>query len=432
MSNRTLLALTWLAVLALVVALLGASQAAGVAAQGDDTPTPMATDTPAATGTPTATDTPTPTLTLTATATDTPTVTPMATASTTATFTPTATATATATLAHTATPSATPTPFILYAPYMVRVHPDAPTVYFLNVALTLQGQLELVWRGERPAHTTYVYQALGGDQSDMRVIATLPGDVFEYTLPAPDGASVYQVVRIGTYGMSTSPQAGILYIAPTPTATPMPTLLPNTGEIHGQLWMMRDASGARNARVELHKFDGQTTVVVAEALTYAGDPPWDRGKYVFRNVPVPGPNQYYQVVYPNAERSPSLLGAWFGARIRAFAPGQQVHGGSPIIAGATLQAPNDNASMAAPVTFSWSYPDWIHPRPRYRLLLYDVADPSRSWLTADLGAATSYKLSRLPSGMQRGRPYAWTVVIDYQELTGSYGVAFETRRITFR
>ena len=161
------------------------------------------------------------------------------------------------------------------------------------------------------------------------------------------------------------------------------------------------------------------------------------GKYLFPNVATLHSPDNYVVGYLNGINggntdNPNYLLYWRSFFITSYSMGTAANGGSFDIADIKLTSPLDNASKAAPTTFSWAN--------------RSVAGDSYSWAIATLPAessyemchsaaltATNYELNQRTYGeciLQIATAYGWYVYVGKAD-GSAYGQSHDYRTITF-
>jgi hypothetical protein len=138
----------------------------------------------------------------------------------------------------------------------------------------------------------------------------------------------------------------------TPTPTPMPTSATGSG-ISGKV--SYNGIGIGNITVRLVRCVLQSnSCTIAQTITTNAS-----GNYLFTGVPALRTPEVYFVGYQNGldggnTDNPNYLAYWRSFNITSYAAGASADGGSFDIADIKLTAPASNASLGAPITFSWS------------------------------------------------------------------------------
>jgi hypothetical protein len=188
--------------------------------------------------------------------------------------------------------------------------------------------------------------------------------------------------------------------------------------IYGQVTY--EGAPASGVGLNLRFFNGSTWSTVATTTT-GGD-----GGYDFVGVSSLSSGQTYYVRYDNSGMGDNYLWNWLGPDITSYTAGSVVHGGDFDIANVSLVEPPHDVTRALPITFRWARREL--PGDTYRLRFYDP-DISFDWTSNDLGDTDSYTLESLPSGMEYGHPYRWTVWVYHGSY--SFGLAYYYSLITF-
>lgn len=366
---------------------------------------------------------------------ETTTVTPTPSATPTAlSVTPDAPLTVTLTATPTPSPSSTPADHHVYLPYVEHIAPGAPGSLSLWLDAAYMSRVYAVWTPADRALFYWVQRSTDPDFRNAEILAVVsPGLTLEYVgLPVPPNQRYYYAVAaVNAWGLTRSNAVSVLFeITPTPTPSPTPF-----NEISGQL-RSDCCTFVQGVTVQLARVEGGRMTIVAETVTSSTSVHVEQGRFFFQNLPPLAPGQYYQVVFPNAERRPDLVSLWYGMRLPE--PGRSGGGGlGYTIGNVYLDEPAPNAALRLPVTFTGHIPS-IYGR-GYRVLIREVGPNPRGWITGDVvprgDGGFGITLDRLASGMEYGREYEWTFLINYNayaQIEDDYGFAFETRRITFR
>jgi hypothetical protein len=187
--------------------------------------------------------------------------------------------------------------------------------------------------------------------------------------------------------------------------------------------------------------NGESAIGVPLSLRFYNGSAWstleettsgESGFYSFPDAPSLGANQRYYVRFINNASTPipGCLWFWGTKTLTTYYSGGEVNIGTFDIADIALVSPEHGWAGSLPVQFNWT------PRPStttdsYEFDLYDANNSSGpSWYTnPPLGYVSTYRLSALPANFEFNVPYAWEVWVYAPD--GSYGVSYQTNRITF-
>ncbi|MCX6032104.1 MAG: S8 family serine peptidase [Chloroflexi bacterium] len=377
-------------------------------------PTPPATCTATSSPTTTSTLSATPSVTPTATATPSPTSTATPTPSATPSPTPSPTPTATSTPSATPTPTYTPTNTPTGAPQdgnwtgmtdqgrafsfpvsgggtwisQLVLHVNAGGAcgissvdhYFYSIAITGGG-----------FHATSMESEIAGSFADATTVVGVYKSVISNSLTG------CRATRTGTW---TATWDG-----------------PASQGIYGRVTYL--GSAAAGIPLQLRYFSGSSWSTQATTTTDSD------GRYSFQGVPSLAPGASYYVLFGRNTANANWVSFWVNPDITNYAAGSAVLGGNFDLANIVLSSPANGYSSALPVTFQWVKRSI--PGDTYRWLMFDP-DTGDGWITNDLGSASSFTLTALPSGATYGKQYGWWVRA-YQG-PYSYGYSFEARGFT--
>ncbi len=213
-----------------------------------------------------------------------------------------------------------------------------------------------------------------------------------------------------------------------------PSTVP-TGSISGSLSETGSSDALNNSFIFLTytPAGGQMETV---DLTF---PDWD-GNYVFENVGPLSPGDQYQVWYLNDGSDPDRLSAWVGPVVNSFYDGQYLTGMDFEVKNVELLAPEHDANMPFPVTFSWG--DRGLSGYRYHYCIYDTHTLD-TVCTVDALSGTSIEieasdLQNIPNSdftLVYGRRYGWYVVVVGPTYDGAtfadLGYSYYAHAVTF-
>jgi hypothetical protein len=131
------------------------------------------------------------------------------------------------------------------------------------------------------------------------------------------------------------------------------------------------------------------------------------------------------VRYGTNTSNPNYVSDWWLPDIVSYAAGQSVAGGDFDLANIPLVSPADDYSSRLPITFQWTKRGVGGDT--YRFLFF-APNTANAWSSVDLGSASSFTMTSLPSGASTGTLYGWYVRAHQGE--ESYGDSFEARAFT--
>jgi len=149
------------------------------------------------------------------------------------------------------------------------------------------------------------------------------------------------------------------------------------------------------------------------------------GRYRFQGVPSLASGAKYSVLFGRNTTNSDWVSFWVNPDITDYTAGSAVLGGNFDLANIALSSPAHGYSTVLPISFQWAKRSVSGDT--YRWLMFDP-DTDDSWITSDLGPASSFALTALPSGATYGKLYGWWVRA-YQG-ANSYGYSFEARGFT--
>jgi hypothetical protein len=172
----------------------------------------------------------------------------------------------------------------------------------------------------------------------------------------------------------------------------------------------------------LRYWDGSAYVTSKQTKVQAN------GSYIFTGVS-PTASEYYYVRYSNSTgggnvQNSSYLWNWASYSI-SYNSGASMAGGDFDIADVALLTPDNHASLALPVTFTWTRRA-ATPGDSYSV---GFEDTTNSWESSAVGYENNLTLSGIASDMSYGTFYTWYVFVNGP--WGDYGISFGDRQIAF-
>ena len=299
---------------------------------------------------------------------------------------------------------------------------EAATHIVVNNTGTGDVEATIIWSGRDPGGALvqtltgsgeYIVQP--GNAIDVKVGGTVPGNAQE---------GVYSLTAQLTYNEQTSVLVTQFQVV-SGAQVFLPSIMTNyagekpPGGITGRV--TEKGAPAANIPLELRYFNGSAWSTRATTKTNGS------GVYLFEGIPSLAQEEVYYVRYGPNDSNPARLYYWFGPDITSYSAGSQTGGGDFDIADVVLLAPEDEATVALPVTFSWKRRGI--PGEGYRVVLFDL-DSADNWMTEDLGDVGSVTIGSLPGDIIRGKQYGW-----YGEVYAgpdSFGMSYYFNRITFQ
>jgi hypothetical protein len=262
--------------------------------------------------------------------------------------------------------------------------------------------------------------ALGDIDGDGRIEIVVPGFLgdapsgFQDLLWVYDlGGDTHGQVEWGQFGGG-SEHRGV-YPVPRPTG-PSPDPLPEG--MHVFLPMVsRPLSPPEQGIHGRLLVDGEPGMGLPLALGVLGGPGWDGlaetvtgldGSYSFSGLPDLESGQAYAIRYENPQANPDHVSEWTSRPISSYRAGGDVGVSETDLADLSLIGPQDGSSHPLPVTFAWQ-PRTVVPADLYSLALTDAETGELVFQSPPIRGSADYSLDTLPSGLEYGVPYRWTV-----------------------